>query len=109
MIENDEIGFLPTPIPGYREDCVRVIGTHFCHTGIPVFSCQIFLNLFTHKILESARTIVLQRAMDFLEWLYTSEEGKDLVVNKLNMIPPYEGFEGYAIEDPLGIKSLYAA
>lgn len=88
MIENDEIGFLPTPIPGYREDCVRVIGTPY-----------ISLNA---KLDES----VQKAAMDFLEWLYTSEEGKDLVVNKLNMIPPYEGFEGYAIEDPLGADLL---
>lgn len=88
MIDNDEIGFLPTPIPGYREDCVRVIGTPY-----------ISLNA---KLDES----VQKAAMDFLEWLYTSDEGKDLVVNKLNMIPPYEGFDGYEIKDPLGADLL---
>ena len=88
MIENDEIGFLPTPIPGYREDCVRVIGTPY-----------ISLNA---KLDES----VQKAAMDFLEWLYTSDEGKDLVVNKLNMIPPYEGFDGFEIKDPLGADLL---
>lgn len=83
MLENDEIGFLPTPIPGYREDCIRVIGTPY-----------ISLN---KKLDES----VQKAAMDFLEWLYTSDEGKDMVVNTLGMIPPYEGFEDIEIKDPL--------
>lgn len=88
MIENNEIGFLPTPVPGYKEDCIRVIGTPY-----------ISLNAKLDQSVQKA-------AMDFLEWLYTSDEGKDLVVNKLNMIPPYEGFENFTIQDPLGADIL---
>lgn len=42
-------------------------------------------------------------AEDFLEWLYTSESGKDLVTNKLGFIAPYDSFEeDEAPVDPLG-------
>lgn len=41
-------------------------------------------------------------AKDFLNWLYTSEEGKDIVVNKLAFIPIMKGYEGLTVQDPLG-------
>ncbi len=42
-------------------------------------------------------------AEDFLDWLYTSESGKDLVTNKLGFIAPYDSFEeDEAPSDPLG-------
>ncbi len=49
-----------------------------------------------------------QMAEDFLDWLYTSESGKDLVTNKLNFIAPYDTFEDNEVpSDPLG-KEVYA-
>lgn len=44
---------------------------------------------------------VKKAAKDFLDYMYTSDEGKDFVVNKLNFIPAYNGFESYALHDPL--------
>ncbi len=46
-------------------------------------------------------------AEDFLNWLYTSDSGKDLVTNTLNFIAPYDTFEeAEAPSDPLG-KEVY--
>ncbi|MDF2614491.1 MAG: sugar transporter substrate-binding protein [Clostridia bacterium] len=41
-------------------------------------------------------------AKDFLNWLYTSEEGKDIVVNKLSFIPVMKGYDNLTVSDPLG-------
>lgn len=41
-------------------------------------------------------------AKDFLNWLYTSEEGKDFVVNKFAFIPIMEGYDAYTVTDSLG-------
>lgn len=44
-----------------------------------------------------------QMALDFLEWLYTSEEGKSFVTNELDFIAPFDTFtEGDRPKDPLG-------
>lgn len=83
MLDNNEIGFLPIPVPGYREDCIRV-------AGVPLIAINAKLDDKTKAA-----------AMAFFEWLYTSDEGKNLVVNKLGMIPPYTGFENFEIKDPL--------
>ncbi len=46
-------------------------------------------------------------AEDFLNWLYTSDSGKNLVTNKLNFIAPYDTFkEAEEPSDPLG-KEVY--
>lgn len=42
-------------------------------------------------------------AKDFLNWLYTSDEGKDIVVNKFFFIPPFKGYEKYSAKDSLGL------
>lgn len=46
-------------------------------------------------------------AKDFLNWLYTSEEGKDIIVNHLSFIPVMQGYESYTVSDPLG-KAIQA-
>jgi len=45
---------------------------------------------------------VKEAAKDFLEWLYTSDKGKDYVVNKFFFIPAYKGFENVKPQDSLG-------
>lgn len=42
-----------------------------------------------------------QKAIDFLEWLYTSDEGKEFVVNDLGFITPFKGYDDYTYADPL--------
>ncbi len=43
-----------------------------------------------------------QAAKDFLNWLYTSEEGKDIIVNKFFFVPPFTGYDNYPAQDALG-------
>lgn len=46
-------------------------------------------------------------AMDFINWLYTSEKGKDYVVNKLGFIAPFDTFsEDERPTDPLAVEVL---
>ena len=48
-----------------------------------------------------------QAAMDFINWLYTSEKGKKYVVEKLGFIAPFDTFrEGEAPTDPLAKEIL---
>ena len=41
-------------------------------------------------------------AKDFLNWLYTSDEGKHLIINEFYFIPPFRGYEGMEPVDSLG-------
>lgn len=49
---------------------------------------------------------VVQAAKDFLDWMNTSEVGKETVVTEFNFIPAYEGYDASMIEDPLS-KDIY--
>ena len=42
-----------------------------------------------------------QLAVDFLEWLFTSEEGKKYVVEDLKFVTPFKGYGNYEYSDPL--------
>ncbi|MCI2170469.1 ABC transporter substrate-binding protein [Schleiferilactobacillus perolens] len=42
-----------------------------------------------------------QAAKDFLDWLYTTDQGKKDVVDLLHFVPAYKGFEGMKMQDPL--------
>ena len=42
-----------------------------------------------------------EAAKDFLNWLYTSETGKDFVINQFGFIPVMTGYEEFEIENPL--------
>ncbi|WP_188043440.1 ABC transporter substrate-binding protein [Changpingibacter yushuensis] len=43
-----------------------------------------------------------QASIDFLNWLFTSDEGTKLVSDELGFIAPFTTFESLAPEDPLG-------
>jgi raffinose/stachyose/melibiose transport system substrate-binding protein len=45
-------------------------------------------------------------SLDFLNWLFASEEGKNHVVNNLGFIAPFDGFSGERPGDPLGEQVL---
>ncbi|MFC7063760.1 ABC transporter substrate-binding protein [Halobacillus seohaensis] len=49
---------------------------------------------------------VIQASKDFLDWMYTSDIGKETVVNDFNFIPAYEGYDSSKISDPLS-KEIY--
>lgn len=49
----------------------------------------------------------IQAAKDFLDWMYTSDEGKEMVLNEFKFIPAYEGYDTGQIADPLS-KTVYS-
>ena len=80
----ENLGFLPMPIVGAKEDSIPV--------GVPMYWA---VNNGTADADKAA-------AKDFLTWLYTSDAGKDVIVNKFNFIPPLKGYESFPVKDPLG-------
>ncbi|ADU28765.1 ABC transporter substrate-binding protein [Evansella cellulosilytica] len=83
----DGIGFIPIPLEGY-EDHLPV--------GIPQY----------WAVNKNSDDEVVQAAKDFLDWMYTSDAGKDAVINDFNFIPAYEGYDASEIVDPLS-KQIY--
>ncbi|MGI8313735.1 ABC transporter substrate-binding protein [Halobacillus mangrovi] len=49
---------------------------------------------------------VIQASKDFLNWMYTSETGKEAVLEDFKFIPAYEGFDTSKIADPIS-KEIY--
>ncbi|UTH13982.1 ABC transporter substrate-binding protein [Macrococcus equipercicus] len=49
---------------------------------------------------------VQKAAKDFLDWLYTSDEGKEIVMKDFKFIPAYKGYDSSKIADPLS-KEIY--
>lgn len=82
------LGLLPIPVAGVKENTIPV--------GIPMF----------WTVNKDADEKQREAAKDFLNWLYTSDAGKDYIVNKFYFIPPYEGFEKLKPSDPLSADIL---
>ncbi|MBV7508391.1 extracellular solute-binding protein [Bacillus sp. sid0103] len=82
------IGFLPIPVEGYKEDAIPV--------GIPMY-----WGVNSNKDKDTQA-----EAKKFLDWLYTSDEGKEIVLNDFKFIPAYDGFDASKISDPLS-KEIY--
>ncbi|MEK3888689.1 ABC transporter substrate-binding protein [Bacillus sp. FSL K6-3431] len=49
---------------------------------------------------------VQKAAGEFLDWMYTSEEGKEASLTEFKFIPAYEGYDTEKISDPLS-KEIY--
>lgn len=80
----EKLDILPIPLEGGKEDSIPV--------GVP-------MHWVVNKDSDDA---VKDAAKDFLNWLYTSEKGKDYVVNEFHFIPPLTGYEDLEVEDSLG-------
>lgn len=81
------IGVLPIPVEGY-EGSIPV--------GIPSY----------WAVNKNFDEKVVQASKDFLDWMYTSEAGKEAVLNEFKFIPAYEGYDTAKISDPLS-KDIY--
>ncbi len=79
----DDIGILPMPIEGVVEDSIPV--------GVPMY----------WAVNNDLDEEVQDAAKDFLNWIYTSDTGKDYVINEFNFIPPVEGYDDLEPQDPL--------
>ncbi|WP_082233279.1 ABC transporter substrate-binding protein [Halobacillus massiliensis] len=78
----NNVGLLPIPVEGY-EGKVPV--------GVPNY----------WVVNKEAGDEVVQASKDFLDWMYTSEEGKKFVTEEFKFIPAYEGYEDQEIADPI--------
>ncbi|WP_053368486.1 ABC transporter substrate-binding protein [Bacillus sp. FJAT-27245] len=82
------IGLLPIPVEGYKEDSIPV--------GIPMY----------WGVNSNKDEATIKEAKKFLDWLYTSDEGKETVLNDFKFIPAYSGYDSSKISDPLA-KDIY--
>ncbi len=78
------LDFLPMPVVGAKEDSIPV--------GVPMH----------WSVNKDAPADDKAEAKKFINWLYTSDRGKEIVVNKFFFIPPLKGYEKYQVADPLG-------
>lgn len=78
-------GILPISLDGVIEGCIPV--------GVPMY----------WAVNSSKDDKEKEAAIDFLTWLYTSDEGKERIVNDFGFIAPYEGYESDELQpsDPL--------
>jgi len=84
----NNIGILPIPVEGYKGDSMPV--------GVPMY----------WAVNSNKDQATIKVAKDFLDWLYTSDEGKAAVINDFKFIPAYSGFDASQIKDPLS-KEIY--
>lgn len=84
MVKN--IGMLPMPLEGVKEDCIPV--------GVPMY----------WAINSSKDAAAKKTAADFLNWLYTSDRGKEMIIKDFKFIPAFKGFESENLQpaDALG-------
>jgi raffinose/stachyose/melibiose transport system substrate-binding protein len=78
----NNVGLLPIPVEGY-EGSIPV--------GVPIY----------WVVNKDSEDEVVQASKDFLDWMYTSEEGKKFVTEEFKFIPAYEGYEDQEIADPI--------
>lgn len=82
------IGIIPIPVEGVAEGKMPV--------GVPMY----------WAVNSKKDEKVKKEAIKFLEWMYTSDKGKDFVINQFKFIPAYKGFDESKISDPLS-KEIY--
>lgn len=79
----NKVGMIPIPVEGIEENNLPV--------GVPYYWG---VNANKEKEVQDA-------AIKFLDWMYTSEQGKNIVIEKFKFAPAYSGFDTSKISDPL--------
>ncbi|MCI2252875.1 ABC transporter substrate-binding protein [Domibacillus sp. PGB-M46] len=82
----ENVGIFPIPVDG--------------ETKMPVGVPQYW------AVNKNADEEAQKAAKEFLDWLYTSDEGKEAVLTQFKFIPAYEGYDADKIADPLS-KTIY--
>ncbi|MEK6265134.1 MAG: ABC transporter substrate-binding protein [Clostridium sp.] len=84
------IGMLPMVLDGVKEGSIPV--------GVPMYWAVNSTKSDTDKA----------AAADFLNWLYTSDRGKEMIIKDFKFIPAFKGFEGENLQpaDALGQEVL---
>ncbi|HLS61376.1 MAG TPA: ABC transporter substrate-binding protein [Virgibacillus sp.] len=83
----ENIGLLPIPVEG-QEGSLPV--------GVPNY----------WAVNGKADDAEVEASKDFLDWMYTSDIGKESVLNDFKFIPAYEGYDTDKIADPLS-RDIY--
>ena len=81
LAENN-VGILPIPVEGLEGNLP---------VGVPMY----------WAVNKNSDPEVVQASKDFLDWMYTSEVGKEAVMNDFKFIPAYEGYDTAQIADPI--------
>ena len=83
-------GILPLPLKGVKEDSIPV--------GVPMY----------WSINKDESDEEKAAAKEFLNWLYTSDEGKKMIIEDFNFIPAFKGYEDESLQpkDPLSADIL---
>ncbi|PAB00547.1 ABC transporter substrate-binding protein [Enterococcus canintestini] len=87
-LANENIGLLPIPIDGVTEGTIPV--------GVPMY----------WGVNPNASDEEVKASKDFLDYLYTSDEGKKIVLEDFKFVPAYKGYDTDKISDPLS-KDVY--
>ncbi|MBL1230396.1 carbohydrate ABC transporter substrate-binding protein [Enterococcus sp. BWB1-3] len=87
-LANENIGLLPIPIDGVTEGTIPV--------GVPMY----------WGVNPNGSDEEVQAAKDFLDYLYTTDEGKQIVLEEFKFVPAYAGYDTDKISDPLS-KEVY--
>ncbi|MCM3787287.1 ABC transporter substrate-binding protein [Domibacillus indicus] len=82
----ENVGIFPIPVDGEMKMPV----------GVPQY----------WAVNKNADEEAQKAAKEFLDWLYTSDEGKEAVLTQFKFIPAYEGYDADKIADPLS-KTIY--
>lgn len=86
--ENSGIGLIPIPVDGFKTDSIPV--------GVPMY--------WAVNSNKSAQEI--KASKDFLNWMYTSNAGKKMVLEDFQFIPAYKGYDTSKIKDSLA-RQIY--
>lgn len=79
----DNLVYIPAPIKGYKEDCIfSIVSNYWC-------------------VNSQSDDNVKEAAKHFLNWLYQSEEGKEIVVNDFGFTPVFDNYGDLQPSDPL--------
>lgn len=82
------LDFLPLPLKGIKEDSIAV--------GVPAYWC----------VNKNSSDMDKKAAKDFMEWLYQSEEGKEIIINEFGYIPAFSNYDEIKISDPLSASIM---
>ena len=84
----DNLAFLPAPIKGYKEDSIiTLVANYWC----------------VNSQSDANKKLV---AKDFLNWLYQSDEGKQIVVNEFGFLLVFDNYGDLAPADGLSRSIL---
>lgn len=86
-----KMAFMPAPLKGTAEDSIYIL--------VPMYWC----------VNSNATDEQKKVAKDFLNWLYQSDEGKQIIVEDFGFIPPFDNYDGMEPEDPLAQSILQYA